>query len=179
MRSVTTILASYRPSCIMLLLGAAIGCSGEAGASRGAATNSSTPRSVRAVVMVAGDRPVRWISRKPQCVVPFDAPTLDDCVRQEAARHNDALITQVRAAVKAGEDARGIACLRMSREIASGDSTLIAIGTIGAAEVDGFAESSSRWVWFRRSALGDTVWTAPSEPSGVSDVAPIRTETGC
>lgn len=105
---------------------------------------------------------------------------MDECANRPTEAHPGSLYRQVRTALPAsGDSSRGITCLRFSREIPRGDSSLIVIGTVNAAIVDNLAESESTWVWFRRIQDRDSVWVGQSATPGTSDVAPMTSESRC
>lgn len=137
---------------------------------------------VAARLVVAG-RGVRWISARELCVTPFDAPDFDACARRPAP----SLAPQLRASL-ARELApdpgtpSAIACLRVSRVLDFGDSALVVIGLVGAAEADGLAEARTRLVWLRAGARrGSYRALAAADPGDAiaSDVRPVRGADSC
>lgn len=153
-----------------------VACTAETRTHRETLSDATVPRVVRAAVLVAGGNTVRWVSRAPLCAAPIEVRTLDECSVGEP--HPDSLYRLVRSALKEADvSARGIACLRLSREITHGDSSVVLVGTVSDAVVDSFAESSSKFVWFRRMQDKESMWIGESDVP-TSDVAPM-TESRC
>jgi hypothetical protein len=137
-------------------------------------------RQAQAVRHAIGMRPVRWISRHELCVVPYDAPNVDECRARPLRQVAESQLEAIRAAVP---DSTGtsdfVACVKVSREIALGDSSLVVVGTLGGIVVDDLAESRSHKVWFRPATNRDSIWVAPHSDVVSSDIAPIRDASGC
>jgi hypothetical protein len=131
---------------------------------------------IKASELVAAGRPVRWVSPYEVCVPGLDAASIPECQTRAKVPIDSVVYTQLRRALRVEQGGRGeIACLRVSRVIPSGDSSLVAVATIGTAEADGFVESRMEWVVFR----GDQARVARDSRETSSDVAPLQKEFQC
>lgn len=143
-------------------------------------TAASTSRQEQALRLVLEGRSSRWVSPKESCVIPFDADNVIDCASRAPQVLSD---TDFQALVRvAKQSARGtpsLACARVSREIASGDSLLVSVSTVAGVEVDGGVEARSRWVWFRKIGARDSVWVVDAVAFASGDVQPITDSARC
>lgn len=146
-------------------------------AQRGASDPPDQDLFVSAIRTAGADAPVRWISKRHLCAVGIEAQTVQDCVRLEGDTITDTEFSIRRSAI-ASERAgtASLQCVRISRAIQSGDSTLVAVLMLGSIEVDGFVEATTKWVWFRgtRSWVTDRPGAASS-----ADVQPMRAQGEC
>jgi len=124
----------------------------------------------------------RRLSPTVLCVVTFEQKTIPECFDGPRSRHP----ADVQAAIRSElfpvtwiDASQAIACVRVSRPIQVGDSTVVAVATTGAIEVDGMVESQMTWVWFRPGAGKDSIRVQRNPSGGTSDVAPMREETRC
>ena len=141
--------------------------------------NSVGSPTVMAATLAVGARGVRWVSSRIQCVPAVEVGTVDECTARPIELHPDSVRRVLRKALWTPDSAAdSIACLRISREISRGDSTLVVVSIIGASVADGFAESESKAVWFWNADGHQFVWIAPNF-SPVSDVAPVLDESKC
>jgi len=124
-------------------------------------------------------RSARWLSPTVLCVVPFDEKTIQECMNRPRSRHPADVQAAIRSELSWSTPRGAIACVRVSRPIQMGDSTLVQVSTIGATVADGLAESQTTWVWFRPSAGKDSIRVDRNLYGGSSDVAPMTQETRC
>lgn len=161
--------------CVTLVLGAA--CRG--GDSGGRAPTASELQH-QAVSAVLAGRAVRWISPRVLCVVPIEESTIQGCQARPQMRHDPDLQQTLRRAIP-DTGSSMLACVRVSRPIGVGDSTLVAVATTGSAIADGFVESKMSWVWFRgpggTKAHIDQI--GPDGGSHSSDIAPMTDASRC
>jgi hypothetical protein len=146
-------------------------------AQRGVVAQQVENMFVSAIRSAGSNAPVQWMSKRNLCAVGIEAQTVQDCVRVEGDTITEAEFLIRRAAIapeRAG--AAPLQCVRTSRAIQSGDSTLVAVLLIGSVEVDGFVEATTKWVWFR----GTRSWVT-DRPGGAStaDVQPMRERGKC
>jgi hypothetical protein len=124
-------------------------------------------------------RSARWFSPSVLCVVAFDEKTISECMDRPRSYHPADVQAAIRSELSSGASGATIGCVRVSRPIQMGDSTLVQVSTIGATVADGLVESESTWVWFRPSAGKDSIHVDRNPYGGSSDVAPMTQEARC
>jgi hypothetical protein len=121
----------------------------------------------------------RWLSPTVLCVAPFEQKTIQECTARPRLRHPADALAAIRSELSSGTSGAAVACVRVSRPIQMGDSTLVQVSTIGATVADGLVESQTTWVWFRPSSGKDSIRVDRNPYGGSSDVAPMTQETRC
>ena len=153
-------------------------CVREKGVSSTAAQQAS--QRLAALRQVVGDRTVRWIAESELCVVPFDEPTIPQCVARPRRPIPAAEVREFRRTLAAPEGAvADLACVRLSRLIREGDSTLVVVAMTGDAEADGLVESRSQWVWFPREWRSGPGWLITDPDRGTSDTHRMTDAARC
>lgn len=150
--------------------------------------NSDTPappvalesRQAIALRTAANNQPVRWISPRVLCAIPFESSNVVGCEALLARTLPGETYRELRAAVAADStDAPAMSCAIVSKEIHFADSTLVVVYLTGPTVEDKFAGLRGTWVWFRRVANHDSVWTTAPANDIISDVAPVRSQADC
>ena len=125
---------------------------------------------------------MRWISQSELCVIPFDSSNVPGCTSRKHPEVQGRIYAEARASLKSyAAAAPFLACMKVSREIQSGDSVLVVIGAIGGAVSEGLSSERVTRVWFREKAGVDSMWLAAATSGDViaSSMAPILAPTNC
>lgn len=138
------------------------------------------PRLVRAGLIAANGARARWVSVHESCVIPFDAPDVLGCGSRDRVNLPDSIVALLREKVGLTDGVEPLfTCIRVSREISDGDSTLVSVNTTEVAVVDGVAASRTQWIWFRHTSKGDSTWIAGALAFPEGDVRPLTDSTRC
>ena len=142
---------------------------------------SKPSQAVRAMIAVADERPVRWISQSELCVIPYDSQNIPGCLTRKRPDVPEQILAEARESLKRYAGASPfLACMKVSREIGSGDSVLVVVGVIGGAVSDEMSTARRTRVWFREVSGKDSMWLAPvTDTDVISSVAPITSASAC
>lgn len=134
-----------------------------------------------AVSAAVKNRPVQWISPNVLCVPLFDAQDIPSCQSRAVVLHSQSTLDSLSAMLTPSQGTPPfLACLKISREIAVGDSSFIFVGAVGGGTSEGLASSTTIRQWFRRVNGADSSWIDASDIyNTVSAVAPIVVKESC
>jgi hypothetical protein len=135
---------------------------------------------VSAARLVSGGAPIRWVSKTELCVIPFTAADYPGCDKRVRTFVSASAYMGIRSGHRMPSASEPhIRCLRVSKPIDFGDSSLVSVNTIDGAAVDGMSQSTTKWVWYwsRRGVDSSKVVESPVEP--YSDVQPLTDSTRC
>ena len=137
-------------------------------------------RQAWAVAHVTDGRSVRWLSATELCVPPVDAPDPLTCATRTPRRHAAAVHRRIRDAIPDSADARDmVVCLRVSREIVAGDTTLVLVRSVGEVLVNRRARHRGWRVLFTPDAAGDSVRVFEDRLMLDDDGPPVEERAGC
>ena len=163
-----------------LALLAFAGCTGEAPARRTSPSPTRGARQAWAVARIVDGRPVRWLSRTELCVPPYDAASPVACAARPAQALDDTILRRIRDAVPDTVGTRDLlVCLRVSREIVSGDTTLVFVRTVGDVLVNRRARHEGYRVLFLPGEAADSVRVGRDPEMFEADGPPVEGEEGC